>query len=302
MTSVKSRSKVVGFALVLAVAGQVGGALAFTERLTVSGDLSFGIAPDRGDLSIAADADAALDLGAGFALNLGFYGAATDLTGTVDTPHETYGTLSWRGQRIGFAVGVPRPAYDAAVLPAFESFDPIAALDPAYLGAARSRATWGAVHNGDLPLGLRVDGSEPDYTWALSAHRMDDLDVASASMAWSPGGDPALLVGLGAEVSSDGNHGAKASVDRAFGALTLGGAVFLAPVAGASDFAEARLAWEAQPGLDLSLIYVAPRDGSEAAVIGVRKEVGSQGFLKGAVRVDGDDIASVVSLGLTFGY
>jgi hypothetical protein len=302
MQPAKSRTNGMGLALALAIAGQASAAFAFGERLSVSGQLAFGIAPDSGQLSIAADADAALAVGAGFALNLGFYGAATDVTGTVDTPHETYGTLSWQGQRIGFAVGVPRPAYDKAALPAFESFDPIAALDPAYLGAARSRATWGALYNGDLPLGLRVDGTETDYTWAVSAHRMDGLDVASAGVEWSPAGDPALQIGLGAELSSDGNKGAKASLDRQFGALSLGGAVFLAPVAGATDFAEARLAWAAQPGLDVSLIYIAPRDGAEAAMLGVQKEVGNQGFLKGAVRVDGDDISSLVSFGLTFGY
>lgn len=290
----------IALGIMLATAGQ--GALAgpLGERLSASGQIGFAMAPDTGHLALTADADAAFALGAGFALNLGFYGAATDLTGEIDTPHETYGTLFWQGNRLSFAIGVPRPAYDSVALSALERLDPGSAIGAEFVGATRSRATWGAIHNGDLPLGLRVDGIENGYTWAVSAHRMDDLDLVSAGINWSPVDDASLRLGLAVEWASDGNHGAKASLDREFGRFDLGAAVFFAPVAGLADIAEARVNFEAQPGLDLSLVYQAQRDADAALVLGAQKAIGSNGYLKGAVRAQ-DDIASVISFGVTFG-
>ncbi len=192
--------------------------------LTADGRLAFGYT-DRvpgaevflfGDATLRLDGSA-FGLGLPIGIELGVFGRATAL----DTPHETYGALTWdlpQGGRV--SVGVPRPAYDSFAVSALEAAFPDLAIDRA--GSTRSLATFGAMFANFLPYGIRFENFAGDLRYAVSVHDASNMDttIAGVGLAY-PVGDWTLegavevawgvTTDVGAKVQARGDLG---PVDR----------------------------------------------------------------------------------------
>ena len=130
--------------------------------------------------------DATLRLQRGRAgLELGVFGLADAL----DSPHETYGTLTWDiGPKGRIFAGVPRPAYDSFAKSEMELLFP--SLGIARTATTRSLATHGAMFTGLLPYGVRFQNTAGDLRYAASVHTVSNADIDIASFGASyPLGD-----------------------------------------------------------------------------------------------------------------
>ncbi|MCR8723587.1 hypothetical protein [Frigidibacter sp. ROC022] len=252
------------------------------QRITpaLSGDLSFALPLFGGPLG----------------LEIGLFGLATDL----DTPHETYGTLTLELAAVKLAAGVPRPAFDGVAVSVLDRLVPISGLDEARIATTRSRVTWGAMYGHYLPLGLSASGQSGAIGWAVSAHQVDqqDLQVVGAGLDWQSG-DWSLAAAL--EWASDGGFGGKVQAVRQIGDIRLGGTVFVAPLPGAEDRGEAFVSWHAGQHLDLTGALQVARDSGDAlALMAADYGIGDRGHLTAALISDAGDPALDLGLGWDF--
>ncbi|MCP3972311.1 MAG: hypothetical protein GY717_18705 [Rhodobacteraceae bacterium] len=199
---------------------------------------------------------------------LGVYGRADAL----DTPHETYGTLTWDfSDAARLSVGVPRPAFDGFAVSALEAGFPALAID--ITNQTRSAATFGAMFANWLPYGVSLAGDTDRLRYAVSVHS-----------AAAPGATVAGL-GLGTEIGdwqlsgavelTDGEFSAKTQAVRSFGAVEAGIGYYAPGAAGASHLAEAFATFAVSDQLSLGAVVQLPVDGGSATGgVRARYEIG----------------------------
>ena len=247
--------------------------LAFVAGLdgatAAAGGLSFDIASE-GRLAIGYSdrvpaADAFLTGDATLRLSLGRFGAELGVFGradALDTPHETYGALTWDAGANGrFAIGVPRPAFDGFAVSELERHFPSLGVDRT--GATRSEATFGAMFGNYLPFGVRFENANDRLRYAVSVHRNDTPDVTMAGIGvsaefrdWVVEG--AVEVSIGASTGVSG----KARIHRAAGRYSGGVAYFAPGAVPGPDLLEVFGAVETVDRVTVSGVVQIPVDGS----------------------------------------
>ena len=234
---------------------QAGG---FGEDFSTEGSFFLGLT-DRtpgADVFAVGNATARLSFGR-IGGELGVYGRADAL----DTPHETYGALTYRfGDNGQIAVGVPRPAYDGFARSQLELAFPSLGIDRTQL--TRSAATHGAMFANWLPYGVSLSNETAGLRYGVSVH--------SAS---APG---ATVVGVGAQtvlgdwsVSGaiepvDGAVSAKAQIERDLGNVRAGIGFYAPQAAGLSDLVEGYATFKPLDRIGLTTVVQVPVDGSAA--------------------------------------
>jgi hypothetical protein len=220
-------------------------ALGYTDRVPGADAFLFG--------------DATVRLESGRAgLELGVFG----LDYALDTPHETYGTLTWDiGANGRIAAGVPRPAYDSFAVSEMELLFP--SLGIARTAATRSLATHGAMFTGYLPYGARFQNAVGDLRYAASAHTVSNADVTIASFGASYlMGDyelsGAVEVSWGATTEVSGKVQARGAVGLVNGGIGL----YLPGATGASEMLEAFASFDPFSKVTLSGVVQVPLGGS----------------------------------------
>lgn len=195
-----------------------------------------------------------------FGAELGVYGRADAL----DTPHETYGTLTFDiagGGRI--SAGVPRPAYDSFAVSALEIWFPSLAIDRT--GATRSAATQGAMFGNWLPYGVSFSNQTNALRYAVSVLDASNVGRTVASIGaateigdWQLSGAVEIAWGGSTEISG------KVQAIGNFGPVT-GGLGYYAPgAAGGRDLAEVFAGLTPWDRLTLSAVVQVPLDGTAA--------------------------------------
>ncbi|KMW56859.1 hypothetical protein AIOL_001816 [Candidatus Rhodobacter oscarellae] len=230
-------------------------AQSFPDWVSAEGTFALGVT-DRvpgADAFLVGDGTVRLSFGR-FGAELGVYGRADAL----DTPHETYGTLTLDiGANGRLSVGVPRPAYDAFAVSALETHFPSLGIDRTR--ATRSAATFGAMFADWLPVGARFTNSTGDLSYAVSAHSAENPGATVVGFGLGTrAGDWTLS---GAIESVDGDVSAKAAVSRDFGAFSGGLAYFAPEAAGLSDLVEGFATYSISDQLDVTGVVQAPVDG-----------------------------------------
>lgn len=270
------------------------------------GRLSFGYS-DRtpgADAFLVGDATLRLDfstLGSGLPLGveIGLYGRADAL----DTPHETYGALTWDLPGGGrFLAGVPRPAYDSFAVSAIDSHFPSLGVDRATL--TRSEATSGAMFFNYLPFGLRFQNEAAEFRYATSLHRADNVDRTIASFGFAR--DVADWTFEGAIEASFGattDIGGKMQVHGTLGAVS-GGIGYYAPGAVAGpDLFEAFASFDPIARVTLSGVVQVPVNSASDPTVGLSARYAARdnlGLTLGVVSDAGADAAVSAFLDLTF--
>lgn len=292
MTRFRGLAALVGLGLALPAAAPVQAAELGFWGLSAEGRLQLGYAGSE-DIStgvFSGDATLALPLAYGVGLELGAFGMAFD----ADTPHETYGTLSWTTGAFTVAAGVPRPAYDSVATSPAERLAPLIGLSAPEVAATRSRMTWGAMYGHYLPYGARISGQTGALDWALSSHRAQDVSATSAGAAWDNG---LFRVSGAIEGVSDGTLGGKAGVSGDIGAVTAGVAGYAPPTPGYANLAEGFLSWHAGERTTFSALVQVPSgegDGSSLGVLAAERSLGRGGrFVASLTAEDGDPGASL---------
>lgn len=271
-----------------------------------NGRLSFGYS-DRtpgADAFVAGDATVRLDfsgLGSGLPLGveIGLYGRADAL----DTPHETYGALTWDlpgGGRI--LAGVPRPAYDSFAVSGLEAQFPSLGVDRATL--TRSEATSGAMFFNYLPFGLRFQNEAGGLRYATSVHRADNVDRTIASFGFAREmGDWTLEGAIEASFGATTEVGGKMQVHGSLGDVS-GGIGYFAPGAVAGpDLFEAFASFDPIARVTLSGVVQVPVNSASDPTLGVSARYAARdnlGLSLGVVSDAGADAAVSAFLDWTF--
>jgi hypothetical protein len=237
------------------------------------------------------DATATLEVTPRLSFELGLFGRP------LTRQHETYVTLSWRTEGGRISAGFPRPAYDIYAVSLLDRMLPQEADRVDQVAATRSRLTRGTFADGEVQVGVLY---RADSTWAASAHRVIDSDLAVGSL----GGGVRLGgwdVAGALERSSDGESGAKLTAAREFGAVGAQVGAFHRTAPEAGDMIEAGLTWHVGRRLELgALTQITTGDGDErlaalaATVTMPRGQVGL-----GLLVEDGEPSASI-AYGLKF--
>jgi hypothetical protein len=263
-------------AAVFALFGPLAQAQSLPFAVETEGRLSLGYS-DRtagADAFLVGDATLRLDfsglssgLGSGLPLGLeiGLYGRADAL----DTPHETYGALTWDLPGGGrFLVGVPRPAYDSFAVSALEHHFPSLGVDRATL--TRSEATSGAMFANYLPFGLRFQNETAGLRYAMSVHRADNMDRTIASLGMSREfGDWTIEGAIEAGFGASTDVGGKMQLHGTVGAVS-GGIGYYAPGARPGpDLLEAFASFDPIDRLTLSGVVQVPLDSTLDPTIGL---------------------------------
>lgn len=195
-----------------------------------------------------------------FGAELGFYGRADAL----DTPHETYGALTFDFTETGrLSAGVPRPAYDGFAVSALELSFPSLAVDRT--GATRSAATNGAMFAGWLPYGVSFTNQTEALRYAVSIHDASNVGATVASIGaatdlgdWQLSGALEIAWGTSTEVSG------KVQARGQLGPVT-GGLGYYSPGAvGGSDLVEVFASVSPFDRLTLSAVVQVPTNGTDA--------------------------------------
>ncbi len=268
----------------------------YSDRTTGADAFLVGDATLRLDFSgLTSGSDSGLPLG----LEIGLYGRADAL----DTPHETYGALTWDLPGGGrFLAGVPRPAYDSFAVSAIERHFPALGVDRATL--TRSEATSGAMFANYLPFGARFQNEAAGLRYATSVHRADNVDrtIASFGLARDMGNwtiEGAIEASFGASTEIGGKmqlHGTLGSVS--------GGIGYYAPGAVAGpDLFEAFASFDPIARLTLSGVVQLPVNSASNPTLGVSARYAARddlGIVLGVVSDAGADTAVSAFLDWTF--
>ncbi len=251
-------------ALALSLAGLSGAPAALAQSLAFDpgfdGRFAFGVT-DRvpgADIFLFGDATARLGFDGALGLELGVFGLADAL----DTPHETYGAVTWDPATGGrFAIGVPRPAYDGFAASGLEG--PFLSLGVARTATSRSAATFGAMFGNALPLGLRFENETARLRYAASVHAVPNQDSTIAGIGiaypmpgWTLEGAFEVAWGSGTEVA--GKLQAHGRAGRVSGGLGL----FLPGANAAAEAVELFGAFEAGERVTISGVVQVPLDGA----------------------------------------
>ena len=204
-----------------------------------------------------------------FGAELGFYGRADAL----DTPHETYGALTWDFGQHRLAVGVPRPAYDGFAVSALEYSFPSLGIDRT--AATRSAATNGAMFLGWLPYGASLTGQTEGFHYAVSVHDASNVGMTVASVGasrnigdWQVSGAVEVSWGTSTEVSG------KLQVQGQIGMVT-GGLGYYSPGAvGGSDMVEAFARVRPIDRMMISAVVQVSTDGAADPTAGIAARYG----------------------------
>ena len=233
--------------------------------------------------------DVLLTLDAGrtpLSFELGAYGYLN----RTDTPHETYGALAWRFPGAKISAGVVKPAYDSFAVSAVDRILPTLGAERAM--QTRSEATWGAMFDGYLPLGARVESRVGAVDVAVSAHREKSrkATIVSVGAAWTQGAWT-LSGAFEGDLDNDTGTHAKLAARWTGDRLSAGAAVFLPDSTTLPDLLELSGTYAAAPRIDLSGAVQVPLDGAAAtvAVSGRYQMNGGFGLNIGAGIEDGDD-------------
>ena len=200
---------------------------------------------------------------------LGTYGRADAL----DTPHETYGSLTYDFGTSRIAIGVPRPAYDSFAISALHRHFPSLAIDRT--AATRSEATQGAMFANYLPYGARFQNETSSLRYAFSVHHSATPDRTMASFGIATGSKSWIYeaaIELGTGTSTD--ISAKAQARGDFGDWS-GGVGYYAPgLFGGSDLIEVFASYKAWDRITLSGVVQAPVDGTTDPTGGIAARYG----------------------------
>ena len=197
--------------------------------------------------------------------DLGVYGRADAL----DTPHETYGALTWNfSDTARLSLGVPRPAYDSFAVSAVELHFPSLGVDRAI--STRSEATYGAMFNNYLPYGVRFENSTGGFRYATSIHTTDTPDRTIASFGigtelgnWTVEG--AVEAGFGGTTDVSGKLQARTQIGR-----FSGGAGLYAPATGTGpELIEGFASYSPIDRLTLSGVVQVPLSGGSDPTVGL---------------------------------
>lgn len=267
-------------------------------EVSVNGRIAAGLLADdsRVTPTLSGDVRLVLPFGRGpVGFEAGVFGMATDL----DTPHETYATLTLDFTAIHLAFGVPRPAFDGVAISPLEDLAPVIGLSSDNVATTRSRATWGAMYGGYLPVGARASGGDDRLQWAISAHRIDnhDLTLLSGSVDWN-GTDAHLAAAM--EWGTDSKLGGKVAASRDFGRMTAGAAAYFTPLPGARNMAEGFVTWHPMDRLDLTALVDVPSSGDALGVLGAAFGLGERTQLTGALSLQDGQTAASVGVDLRF--
>jgi len=272
--------------LVFGAAALFGATLAQGESLpfafTTDGRLAAGYS-DRvpgSDLFLFSDANARLSFG-DFGLDLGVFGLADAL----DTPHETYGTVTYDfagGGRL--AIGVPRPAYDSFAASAFETQFPL--LGAARVGTTRSLATFGAMYAHFLPYGVRFQNETGNLRYAASVHSVPNQNttIAGFGAAWPMGDwvlEGAVEVSWGKSTEVAGKLQAHGKVGRLSGGLGL----YLPGTVGNPDAVEVFASYAPYDRVTVSGVLQVPLDGATDPSAGLSLRYGISSALSASAGV-----------------
>ena len=259
--------------ITLILAACIANAQSWPDWITAEGRLALGYS----DRTPGADAflvgDATLRLAPAFAgrfgLEIGSYGRADAL----DTPHETYGSLTFDLGNGRLAVGVPRPAYDSFAVSALHYHFPSLAIDRT--AATRSEATQGAMFANYLPYGARFQNESSGLRYAASVHHSATPDRTMASFGIATGTktwifEAAIEAGFG----NSTDISAKAQAYREIGGFA-GGIGYYAPgLLGGSDLVELFGSYQPMDRVTLSGVVQVPVDGSSDPTGGVAARYG----------------------------
>ncbi|WP_275631219.1 hypothetical protein [Psychromarinibacter halotolerans] len=199
--------------------------------------------------------------GTPLSFELGAYGYLN----RTDTPHETYGALAWTFPVAKVSAGVVKPAYDSFALSALDRILPTLGAERAR--QTRSEATWGAMFDGYLPLGARVESRIGPVDLAVSAHRDKSrkATLVAVGAAWTQG---AWTVSGAVEGDVDDDTGtqAKLAAEWRGDRLSAGAAVFVPDSTTLPDLLELSGTYAAAPRIELSGAVQIPLDGAAATV------------------------------------
>ncbi|WP_425050720.1 hypothetical protein [Psychromarinibacter sp. S121] len=235
--------------------------------------------------------DLLLSLGVGrtpLSFELGAYGYLNK----TDTPHETYGALAWTFPGAKVSAGVVKPAYDSFAPSALDKILPTLGAERATM--TRSEATWGAMFDGYLPLGARLDASLGPVDFAVSAHREKSrkVTIVAVGAAWSQGAWT-FSGAVDGDLDHDTGTHAKLAALWTGARMTAGAAVFVPDSATLPDLFEVSGSYAVTPDFGLSGVVQVPLDGSAStlAVSGRYQLANGIGVNLGAGLEDGDDTA-----------
>lgn len=254
--------------------GSTAQAQSLPDWVSADGRLAFGYS-DRipgADVFLVGDASlrfAPAFLGR-FGFELGIYGRADAL----DTPHETYGAVTYDiGANGRISVGVPRPAYDGFAVSALEKSFPSLGIDRT--GSTRSAATQGAMFANWLPYGVGFVNQTDNLRYAVSVQDASNVDMSVASIGaatdlgnWQLSSAVEVSWGTSTEVS------AKIQAVGQFGPVT-GGMGYYAPgTAGFSDLFEVFAEISPTDRVTLAAVVQVPTDGATDPTAGVSARYG----------------------------
>ncbi len=272
----------------LAVFGWAGAATAqsLPGVLNVTGRLAAGVT-DRvpgADIFLFGDATARLSFGP-FGAEIGAFGLADAL----DTPHETYGALTFdlaRGGRV--ALGVPRPAYDSFAISALEG--PFPSLGVARTGVSRSQVTAGAMFANFLPYGLRFENGAGAAHYDASVHAVPNQDLTVAGFGLGAPVGPWTLEGA-VEVVWGGastDVAAKLQAQGQAGPVSGGVGIYAPAASGAAESVEVFGAFEAGDRVTVSGAVQVPlsRGADPSAGAAVRYRINDRVDLSAGVLSD----------------
>ncbi len=243
-------------ASVIAASGPQAQSLPFD--ITADGRLALGYS-DRlpgADVFLFGDATTRLGFGA-FGFELGVFGLAD----AIDTPHETYGAVTFDfagGGRV--SAGVPRPAYDSFAVSGLEG--PFPSLGVARTGTSRSLATFGAMFGNFLPYGVRFENETDRLRYAASIHTVPNQDITMAGLGLAyPMGDwtleGAVEVSWGASMDVAGKVQAHGRAGRVSGGIGL----YLPGTVGGPEAVELFGNFDANDRLSVTGVVQVPLDG-----------------------------------------
>ncbi len=203
-------------------------------------------------------------------VELGIYGRADAL----DTPHETYGALTWDfGPDTRAAAGAVRPAYDRFAVSALERSFPSLGVDRA--GTTRSAATAGAMWAGWVPWGVSLTHQAGDLRYAASIQHASGPDRTVYGLGAETGLGAFQLSGAIEAVSGGGTDlGAKLQLSGPLGPAEVGLGFYSPATPGSPDVVELFGDLNATDRLSLSAVVQVPTEGGADPTAGVAARYG----------------------------
>jgi hypothetical protein len=252
------------------------------------------------DVFVFGDTVARLSLkGIPLGFELGVYGLAN----AVDTPHETYGTLTWdfaQGGRL--SVGVPRPAYDSFAVSAVDTLFPL--LGVSGVGRTRSQATNGAMFEGFLPYGVRFENETEKLRFAASIDTVPNRDTTIASFGLAlPLGDMTLESAVEVSWGTTTEVAGKVQLKGAVGGFNGGLGLYLPGTVGGPELLEAFASYQPTDKITLAGVVQFPLSGTDDPTAGVSARYAfspTVGLSAGILSDAGADVAYSALLDWTF--